>query len=623
MTILQALAGYYNRLAARGEAELPGFSREKIGFAVVINKSGAVVAVDDVRDLSGKKPQPCLLDVPAASKRASGIAPFFLWDKTAYALGVTAGEGKRTAREHAAFRDLHATLLAGNDDVGLAALRAFLEGWTPDQFGAPPFRAEMLDANIVFRLDGDREHDGRPRFIHQRPAAQPLVAIRSGDGEPGFCLITGDIAPVARLHSAIGGVDGAQSSGASLVSFNLGAFRSYGREQGANAPTSQAAEFRYSAALNRLLDRGGGTRLQLVDAGHLDPGRRRGWNVRARHRTRLGDATLVFWADASGVSEEQAAAAEAIAAEGFESVELVGEPADADRAHAAPLRDALETLSAGRPVVLNMVEVPPGVRLHILGLSPNAARLSVRFWLTQTLGVFAANLARHHADCRIDPAPHHWGPGPSLNRLLVKTTSAQEKWDNIPPLLAGEVARAVLGGTPYPRTLLTTAIMRLRAGDDPGGGWHAAAIRAVLQRLDGKGAPMSLDRDEENPAYRLGRLFAVLEAAQHSALGRVNATIRDRYFGAASATPATVFPLLLRGGQNHLAVLRKENKAGGLERDLEEIVGGLASTLPRSLKLEDQGRFAIGYYHQRAARFVKREAADTDTIADTKGDHDA
>lgn len=585
MTILQALNSYYDRMAARGEAEPPGFSREKIGFAVVVDAAGEVVGVDDLRDTTGKKPFATPRDVPAGKKRTVAIVPNFLWDKTAYSLGVTAGEGKRTAQEHRAFRDLHVELLADADDEGLIALRRFLERWTPERFTGPPFSPGMLDANIVFRLHGDADGTGRPRFIHQRPGAAPLIEGRGGDGERGLCLVSGAQAPIARLHPSIKGVDGAQTAGAALVSFNLDAFSSWGREQGANAPTGEAAAARYGAALNRLLDRNG------------------------RNRLRIGDASVVFWADTSASGEQAAQTMEAMLAQWFGGGGKV--ETDQDAAEAAKVRAALQPLAAGRPVRVGDVELLPGTRMHILGLSPNAARLSVRFWLTGSLGALAAHVARHERDCRVEPAPRGWGAGPAINRLLVKTTAAQEKWDNIPPLLAGEVARAVLGGTPYPRMLLSNALMRLRAGDDAATGWHAAAIRAVLER-SGEGAPVGLERDEMNAAYRLGRLFAVLEEAQERALGRVNATIRDRYFGAASATPASIFPLLLRGVQNHLAKLRKDEpgQAAGVEIRLGEVMSGLGSALPRSLRLEDQGRFAIGYYHQRSDRFVKRDKTD-------------
>lgn len=589
MTILQSLDRYYDRMAERGEAEQPGFSREKIGFAIELASDGGVRGVIDLREQSGKRLVPQLLSVPAAVKRTAGIKPNLFWDKSAYVLGRTAGEGKRTAEEHAAFRTLHAARLAGSDDAGLTALRRFLDAWTPDQFDASPFHVEMLDANLVFRLEGDRG------FIHERPAGRALLS--ADDDTPDAlitCLVTGRPGRPARLHPTIKGVNGAQSSGAALVSFNLDAFTSHQKEQGDNAPTSEEAAFRYGAALNGILERGSRNRLQ------------RG----------IGDATVVFWADTSATVDEAAAEA---AEDWFAA--LVEPPDDASEAK--KLRDGLAAVLDGRPVETLDTRLVTGTRFHILGLSPNAARLSVRYWLTDDFGAFALRLAEHYRDLRIEPSP--WGERtPSVSWLLVKTTAMLEKFENIPPMLAGEVARSVLEGTRYPQALLAAALMRVRAGDDPASGWHAAVIKAVLardhrlRRADRSGAytfeftkegpPVSLDRENPDPAYQLGRLFAAYETAQRMALGRVNATIRDRYFGAASATPATVFPILMRGVQPHLAKLRKSGKGIWLEREIEEITNRLEPSMPRSLPLAAQGRFVLGYYHQRKGQFAGREA---------------
>jgi CRISPR-associated protein Csd1 len=591
LTILQALDRYYDRMAARGEAEAPGYSREKISFAIILSADGQPIDKIDLRDFSRKTPQPRLLEVPAAVKRTAGILPNLFWDKTAYALGRTAGEGRRTAEERASFKAAHLELLAGADDKGLLALRLFLETWTPDRFDTAPFVEEMLDANIVFRLDGD------DRLIHEREAARRLLEGRAGGkGPTSFCLITGMDAPVRRLHPTIKGVEGAQSSGAALVSFNLDAFTSYGNEQGDNAPTSEAAAFRYGAALNRMLDRGGPNRLPR----------------------RIGDATVVFWADASHLGEGPAKAAEDLFASWLNPQAEDHDPdkLDLDGGGAAKVRDTLRDVAAGRPLKDIDPRLDEGVRFHVLGLAPNAARLSVRYWLDDQFEAFARRLAEHYDDLTIEPKPWRAGP-PSITRLLVKTTALQEKFDNIPPLLAGEVMRAILGGGRYPRPFLAAAMIRLRAGDDAGTGWHAAAIRAVLARdyrlkHEKEETPVSLDRENPSSAYQLGRMFATLETAQRMALGKVNASIRDRYFGAASATPASVFPLLLRGVQSHLGKLRKEGKGGWIEREIEEITNHLPPELPRSLRLEAQGRFAIGYYHQRKAQFVGRPAEEID-----------
>ena len=581
MTILQALDGYYHRLAARGEVTAPGWSPEKFGWCVVIDAGGAPVDVYDLHDVSGKKPRLRLYTVPAAVKRTVGIAPNFLWDKTAYVLGRTAGEGKRTAQEHAAFVDMHRQRLAGQDDEGLVALLGFLERWQPERFDEAPFKADMLDANILFRLDGEQG------FIHERPAARALVERGNGqaEGETISCLITGEQAPVARLHPTIKGVEGAQTAGAALVSFNLDAFTSLGKEQGANAPTGEAAAFRYGTALNHMLMRDGPNRV----------------------RRPIGDATVVFWADARNA--EAAEAAEGLFA-------IINDPPD-DAEEARKIAEVLDAIARGRAVSDLRPAITPGTKFHVLGLSPNAARLSVRFWLTDDFEVFARNLAAHFDDLRMEPRPFGWSGAPGVNRLLAQTTALQGKFENIPALLAGEVMRSVLTGARYPQSLLAAVIMRLRAGDDPLTGWHGAVIRAVLTRDHRKGfqkedVPVSLAPDEPNKAYQLGRLFAVLETAQRMALGKINATIRDRYFGAASATPARVFPLLLRGVQNHLARLRKDGKGGWLEREIEDILGNLTLDLPRSLPLAEQGRFAVGYYHQRKEQFKGRPDVDGD-----------
>ncbi|WP_010543172.1 type I-C CRISPR-associated protein Cas8c/Csd1 [Sphingomonas elodea] len=607
MTILQALNGYYKRLpGVAGQ----GWSSEKFGWCIVLNAEGQAVDVENLHDLSGKKPRPTLHLVPAALKRTVAIAPNFLWDKSAYVLGRTGGEGKRTADEHAAFVALHLERLAGQEDAGLVALRRFLEQWRPERFeDLPRGTPDLLDANILFRLEGERG------YLHERSAARALVeaAAFAGDRPGSVCLVTGEVGPIARLHPTIKGVEGAQTAGAALVSFNLDAFTSLGKAQGANAPTSEAAAFRYGEALNQLLRR----------------------DSRKRLPRPIGDTTVVFWADASEV--KAAEAADALAEDWL----LGGADEVSDAQEAAKVREQLEKIAAGRPVAELRSDIDPDTRFNILGLSPNAARLSVRFWLSQGFGDFARALAQHYQDMRVEPLPHGWGAAPAVGRMLVNSTAAQRDYKNIPYALAGEVLRAVLSGGRYPQTLLATALMRLRAGDPKTAdgrtgdiGWHAAVIRGVLVRAGRANPlvpepgelPMSLQRDYQDAGYQLGRLFAVYELAQRSALGRVNASIRDKYFGAASAAPASVFPIIVRGGQNHLAKVRKEKPgwAALIERELEEIHGHLAPALPRSLTLQKQGEFAVGYYHQRAARLsdgkVEIDPAAFNDTTDSEGE---
>lgn len=608
MTILQALDGYYDRMAARGEAEAPGWSREKFGWCVVIDTNGEPVDKQDLRDTSGKKPVVKLYEVPAGVKRTVGIAPNFLWDKSAYSLGRTASEGKRTAQEHAAFVAAHLARLADAEDEGLVALRRFLERWTPERFVPPHFVPDMLDANIMFRLRGDTD------FLHRRPAARRLVEAvgpTPDDADAILCLVTGERAPLARLHPTIRGVEGAQTSGASLVSFNLDAFTSYGKEQGANAPTSKAAAFRYGAALNGLLSRDSYNRLARP----------------------IGDATTLFWADASSVSPKAADIADQWFATALDPDRL-------ERAAAATLETQLAAISKGRPLreVIGPA-IDDGLRYFILGLAPNAARLAVRFWEDTRFGDLAKRIAQHYRDCRVEPAPLRWGKPPSVGLLLARTTALGGEFANIPHLLAGEVMRSILTGLPYPRSLMSAALIRLRAGDNPGLGWHAAVLRAVLVRVQRrrrkdpdipeKGeTPMALDREHSNVGYLLGRLFAVYELAQVAALGRgVKATMRDKYFGGASATPANIFPLVITNGQNHLAKARKVSPGWAflIERELGAIMDMVVPvephSLPRALRLEDQAEFAIGYYHQRSAKLSSGKGEEL-SLADVDANQD-
>ena len=569
MTILQALDGYYKRLGKTVPSF--GYSREKISYALVLSPEGEVKDLLCLLEPSGKKPRPKLLEVPQAVKRTSGIKSNFLWDKTSYVLGVSRREGERIAQEHADFRATHETALADAKDEGLVALRGFISQWTPEQFYASRlFSSEMLDTNLVFRL-GDE-----PSFIHKRPAARDLVASRKTTtaDQSGFCLVTGDTAPIVRLHTPIKGVQGAQTSGAALVSFNLEAFESFGKSQGNNAPVSERAAFGYGTALNALLERD------------------------SRNRLRIGDATTVFWAEADGVGEDAARAAE-------DAFARLADPPTNEQ-EARKVADVLENIATGRPIKECVPEVRPETRFYVLGLAPNAARLSVRFWHRDDIGRLAKRIGQHWQDLRIEPQP--WKTPPAVWRLLCETAS-QRKAENIPPLLSGALMRAILTGNSYPRSLLATIVMRIRA-DREVNGLRAALCKAYLARdfrLDFKkeDVPVALNRDEPNPAYRLGRLFAVLERVQRAGLGNVNATIRDRYFGSASAAPNVAFPMLIRNAKNHLKTIRGrrgrqgQRLANWFEKEIGSILDGLADTaFPRSLSLDDQGRFAIGYYQQ-------------------------
>lgn len=615
--ILASLARYYRRLAAKtddmGNPKVPpyGFSEEKIGWILVLDKEGRLkTAVPNLT--ADKKPQPKLMSVPRPEKRTSGIKPNFLWDKTAYALGVEANKNKAEAKEKPftssektfdAFKQYHLNLLQNSDDEGLQALCRFLQNWQPAHFAAENLPSEMLDANIAFSLEKPTA------LIHKREAAQTLWAgcLKSDEVLEGLCLISGDTAPIARLHPAIKGVFGGQSSGGSIISFNKEAFASFGKEQGANAPVSEQSAFAYTTALNYLLRPENGHSLIIgLDRirAALRVAKKQNESQDFDKRPSIGNTSTVFWAEADDNATAQAA-------EGFFA--QVFTPPD-DEQESAKVFNVLEQMSKGRPLQEIAPELSANTRFYILGLAPNAARISVRFWLDTTFGQLAENLAQHWQDLAIEPCA--WKTPPSIWRLLLQT-AVLGKSENISPVLAGEMTRAVICGTPYPLSLLSQLITRIRADGDVNG-LRVAMMKAVLQRRFRKGfieegVPMSLNNESPNRAYLLGRLFAVLERIQYQALGELNAGIADRYYGSASAVPFSVFPRLLSGAKHHLSRLRKD-KAGmavNLDKDLGEIIAKLPETFPRHLSIDEQGRFAIGYYHQKQSYFAKKETAET------------
>ncbi|WP_375463940.1 type I-C CRISPR-associated protein Cas8c/Csd1 [uncultured Methylobacterium sp.] len=578
MTILAALARAYDRLADRREVPPFGYARTTIGFCVVLAPDGRPAFLPvDLRDGSGKRMVGARLNVPTPLvQRTSGIAPNFLWDKTAYSLGVTAQEGKRTALEHRAFVAFNRAAIASSHDGGLRTFALFLDKWQPSDFLALGWPEEMKDENVVFALEDTYRED----FLHERPAAMdiwPTLLTKDGASE-AVCLITGERSRIARSHFPIKGVWDAQSSGAYLVSYNASAFESYGHKEGDNAPVSEAAAFAYTSALNRMLERDSPNRIQI------------------------GDASTVFWADASG-----AEVSHQVVEAGFGR--MMGATRIDEGGQDNKIRPVLERLQAGEPTDFDLA-LFKGVRFHVLALAPNAARLSVRFWLDDDFGEVARHYTRHVQAMRIAPPPREGAP--SIWRCLIET-AVLRKSENIPPNLAGEWLRAILTGRPYPRTLLATVLMRIRADGDVNA-LRVAMLKAVLIRNARKEVPVSLDPDNTAQGYLLGRLFATYERIQTEALPGLNATIRDKFYGSASATPRKTFPVLDRGSANHLAKLAKDKKgyAVVLERLLMSIMEHLnpdEDPFPAFLAAEQQSLFAVGYYHQKHEFFRRKDGS--------------
>jgi CRISPR-associated protein Csd1 len=596
--ILQALNEYYERKIADPDPALRlpafGWQEKDIPFIFELTRDGKLATITDTRQMVGKQRRAASFLVPASVKKTSGVAANLLWDTVEYALGLAdsdkAGEAKaggdfdaylsRVHEKHAAFATRIGELPpAAQSDVGLWALTSFLASNIADAVSTMSALPEISSANPVvsFRLVGDVD------LICQRPAVFSAVLELSGVVQESVeatdvslpCLVTGKIGVPERLHASIKGVWGAQTSGANIVSFNLDAFRSYGKDQGSNSPIGRRAAFAYTTALNHLLRRD------------------------SRQRIQVGDASTVFWAQ-----REQN-----LFGEDWLST-VFGELDNPDRTE--QVRALLDSVRAGK---FDSSELSS--RFYVLGLAPNAARIAVRFWHSAPLGEIATRIREWFDDLKIVRGPND-PEFPSLFRLL-SSVAVMGKSENIPPSIAGDVMRSILTGGSFPFAWLSAAVRRCRA-EQAVGYCRASVIKACLVRTakrfngvqSGSGEEITEMLDPSNPstAYRLGRLFAVLEKAQEEASPGLNATIRDRYYGAASATPVAVFTTLLRLKNHHISKLENKGRAVNLEKQIGDIASGI-DAFPAHLNLQDQGRFALGYYHQRQAFFSRQDADKT------------
>jgi CRISPR-associated protein Csd1 len=563
--ILQALKEYYDRKAADPDSGIApeGFENKEIPFVIVLDSEGNLVQIEDTRSQVGKQLRAKSFLVPQGEKRASGIKANLFWDNVEYMLGVCVkGRAERVVEQHTAFVSRIKSLNLETDE-GIESILFFVEKLASGYRETIQLPDEVRESNpfMSFRLISDTH------LICQRPAVLDRVMASEVTGEFGVCLITGDSAPLANLQPAIKGIRGANTTGANIVSFNLSAFNSFGKTQGANSPISEKASFAYTTALNYLLRK------------------------ESPQKLTVGDATVIFWSAKQTELETNFSL-------------LFDEPPkeDPDR-----LTNAVKSLYRSLDTGALAGEIAD-TRFFVLGLSPNAARVSVRFWHTGTVAEFSHRIAQYFLDLDIVHAPHQ---RESLSIwFLLKSIAALQKSENIPPNLAGDWMRSILSGLPYPETLLHAAIRRIRAERNVSYA-QAAIVKASLNnkirfyRQPEKEITVSLDLTNISPGYRLGRLFATLEKIQEEAAPGINATIRDRYYSAASGTPASVMPILMRLKNHHLGKLEK-GRTIWFERLLAEVLAEV-SDFPNQLNLQEQGRFAIGYYHQRQAFFTKSQ----------------
>lgn len=570
---LTELYNFYQRKIAEPDSGLaqPGYGEANIGYVIRISPQGDYIHHMSLCDEKGKSRR---MKVPASVNRSQQVLPNFLWDNTGYVLGID-GKGKpeRSLQTFEAFRQKHIELAEKTGNSALQAIAAFLRQWTPETIENWSDKDDILDKNIIFEIEG------QDRFIHEQPDIQALwQEIRhqqsvTGTEKEGFCLITGAKAPIARIHPQIMGLRGGNTSGTALISFNCDAFTSYGKDQSYNAPVSVQAAQAYTTALNWLM--------------RFENG----------HSTNISDTTIVFWTDKPAPKEQKMVSFIFSPPTSSDSNNLLAE----DSGLLGEMEGIFHAIRSGQTMEHAMPGFDSKVRFFILGIAPNNARISVRFWQTASFGELALRVGKYYSELSLDREYDTQPEFPAFWQILLETAVLGKK-ENIPPMLGGALMRSVFGGLPYPASLYTAVLGRIRA-DKKVNYLRTAIIKACLIRNYKKEFVMS-HTDRKDVPYLLGCLFSLLEKNQQDAQGKsLNSTIRDRYIASASATPGRVFPLLLRLTQHHISKSEFENTK---QRDIARVMNGI-SAFPSTLTLEEQGTFFLGYYHQNIANYTKKD----------------
>lgn len=580
--ILQALKEYYDRKAADPASGMApeGWIAGGLDFLIVLDRDGNYKGLECLQEQEGKKTQSKSMLLPCIGNQAlkhsnSGKDANLLWDNSSFVLGL----GDKGALRLSSMLNAIDDWFAPGENAEVDAVRAFLARGLADRnffnlilndaqygeflhSGQPKmsFRIENSTAPIVFESD----------FVRKKISENSVKTGGEKDEIKGTCLITGEQnVPIPLTHSVIKGVWGAQSSGACIVGFNKDSFLSYGKKQSANAPVSKGAAVAYVKGLNFLLN--------------------------STQRLQIGDASTVFWSEKKTRFETDFSFF-------FKEPEKDGPDAGTERIH-----NLFNSVNTG-----SYLEDSGRTKFYVLGLAPNAARIAVRFWQVGTVAEFASRIRQHFEDLRIvksEREPEFY----SLWRLLVNIAT-QDKSENIPPNIAGDFMRSILSGTSYPVSLLQAAVRRIKSDTkDRVKPVRAALIKAYLNRYyrehsntQEKEIAMSLDTEQPSIGYQLGRLFATLEKVQEEANPGLNSTIRERYYSAACSSPVTVFSTLMRLKNHHLAKMENKGRVVNFERLIGEIVGRF-DNFPSHLNLQEQGKFAIGYYHQRQDFFKGKE----------------
>lgn len=577
--ILNSLVSYYEALADRGKLERPGWGTARVGYKVCLRPDGSVREITSIKEekTDGKKKRLVgkELKIPERAGHTSNIVPSFMCDTAAYLLGFSGiGEkkDKNAEQKYEASKKYHISMLKSTDSKAARMVCAFFETFVPENIialGLPEATLNDLSKDLLTFTDEDMN------YLMEDPAIAAVwnqSCAEDKDAVIGRCLVTGNVDEISRIHNDIKGVFGARVGGAKLVGFNERAYESYGKEkdrgkdngQGLNAPVGKYAMFAYTTALNNLLD------------------------SRNHHRTRVGDTTVVWWT--LDADEE---------AEDFMDAFISGNDDD------AALTKTVENISRGKPIGIDESKLEK--TFCILGLAPNAARISVRFFYRDTFGRFIKNIAAHYERLSVEGAKRVLTP----YWIAIETTSpnVSDRSKAVSPILGGALLSAILNDWRYPEMLYEQVLTRIRAEHEVSAG-KAAIIKAyLLKNTENENfrevLTMALNEESNNRAYVLGRLFAALEDAQYHANNSSN--LKERYMTSACATPGLVFPSMIQMASHHMAKSGSIGDAKLIASLIDKLEGGVP--FPARLSNTEQGLFLEGYYHQVQKKFRDIEKA--------------
>lgn len=577
--LLQSLVKLYEAWAEKGEIEKLGWNPVKISYGISLDEEGNVDEIIHLKTNApkGNKEIPSLISLPMPVKRSVGVASNFLYDNATYVFGYdNSNKPDRAKQCFDCFRNVGNKVLENTDDEFSTVIKKFLQ---KDYSEFENLSDLLTELNCTETTVDDILNKGANLLLMplgKFPTDSKAICeswnsyYEHSDAPKGVCLVTGKDDHIAKLHPVIKGIRGAQAAGASLVSFNATAFDSYGKENGYNAPVSEYAAFAYTSALNKLVSDND-------------------------HKVFSGDTTVVCW------TEDGESAYQDVFAGIFNSDDEVKQK---------DLHDTIVSIVNGNEVKWEGIPLNPSNNFYILGISPNSARLSVRFFIQNTFGKVMENLLKNQQRMEmVKPSFEKFNYIP-LWRILGETVNKKSRDKKCKPHLAGDVLNSIINDYNYPSTLYYGILGRISAEQNIN--WvKASVLKAyLLKNYDSKyKEEITVDYNENsnNKAYLLGVLFSNLEEIQNTANPGIKSTIRDRYFTAASSTPSRVFPILIDLAQNHIKKIPNVGAKVNCQKMLTETMSKLGDKFPNRLKLDEKGMFQLGYYQRTQERFTGKE----------------